>query len=139
MSDSIIIDTNLIFSALLRKRSRIREHLLAHAGLQLFCPRFVFVELFKHKERIIDVTELEENEVLEFLSAVLSRVVFIDEGLIEMGTWMKARQLCIETDENDTPFVALALHLEGRLWTNDQELKQGLRARGFNQFFEPTT
>jgi len=40
-------------------------------------------------------------------------------------------------DLKDTPFVALALHLDARLWTDDEELKAGLRARGFDQFFEP--
>lgn len=47
-------------------------------------------------------------------------------------TWMEARRLCRETDENDTPFVALTLHMDGRLWTVDDELK-----RGFERFFEP--
>jgi predicted nucleic acid-binding protein len=35
------------------------------------------------------------------------------------------------------PFIALTLHLDGRLWTGDDELKAGLRAKGFDRFFEP--
>jgi len=31
----------------------------------------------------------------------------------------------------------LTLHLDARLWTDDEELKTGLRAKGFDQFFEP--
>ena len=50
---------------------------------------------------------------------------------------MQARRLCEGVDLKDTPFVALALHLDARLWTDDEELKVGLRARGFDQFFEP--
>ena len=53
-----------------------------------------------------------------------------------MGTWMRARRLCDGVDLKDTPFVALALHLDANLWTVDQELKRGLRAKGFDQFFE---
>ena len=40
-------------------------------------------------------------------------------------------------DLKDTPFVALALHLDAHLWTDDKELKTGLRAKGFDRFFEP--
>ncbi len=53
-----------------------------------------------------------------------------------MGTWMQARRLCDGVDLKDTPFVALALHLDATLWTVDEEFKRGLRAKGFDQFFE---
>jgi hypothetical protein len=34
-------------------------------------------------------------------------------------------------------FIALALHLDGQLWTGDDELKAALRAKGFDRFCEP--
>jgi predicted nucleic acid-binding protein len=40
-------------------------------------------------------------------------------------------------DEKDTPYVALTLQLDGRLWTHDGALKTALRAKGFDRFFEP--
>ena len=46
-------------------------------------------------------------------------------------------RLCKGIDENDTAYVALTLHLDGRFWTGDERLKTGLRARGFDRFFEP--
>ena len=30
----------------------------------------------------------------------------------------------------------MPIELEGKLWTNDVELKDGLRAKGFDDFFE---
>ena len=50
---------------------------------------------------------------------------------------MEARRLCDGVDLKDTPFVALTLHLDAVLWTEDEELKAGLRAKGFGRFFEP--
>ena len=38
---------------------------------------------------------------------------------------------------SQTPLIALAIHLNARLWTEDNELKKGLRAKEFNLFFEP--
>ena len=50
---------------------------------------------------------------------------------------MEAQRLCAPTDPKDTPYVALALHLDAELWTLDEELKAGLRLRGFDRFFSP--
>jgi len=61
----------------------------------------------------------------------------VDEATIPVGTWVEARRLCGGVDEKDTPFIALTIHQNGRLWTEDEELQIGLRAKGFNFFFEP--
>jgi len=50
---------------------------------------------------------------------------------------VQAYRLCKATDEKDTPYVALTLHLDGRLWTGDEQLKTALRVQGFDRFFEP--
>lgn len=51
-----------------------------------------------------------------------------------MGDWMEAYRLYSPTDENDTAYLALALHLDSTFWSEDAELKTGLRARGFDRF-----
>ncbi len=38
-------------------------------------------------------------------------------------------RLTKDVDPNDAPYVALALHLGAKLWIDDTELKQGLRAK----------
>src|SRR5437870_8286861 len=72
-------------------------------GHTCFSPRFVVVELFKHKERIAALTQLDEDELLECLNALLARIRFVDEGLIPIGAWMEGRRLC-EVDLKDAPF-----------------------------------
>ena len=138
MNDTItVVDTSILFALLLREETGPRKRLLADESRTFYCPRFVFVELFKHKERIVRATELNEGELLECLYELLSSIHFVEEGALPIGTWMEARRLCRDVDPKDTPFVALTLHLEGRLWTSDAELKAGLRAKGFHRFFEP--
>src|ERR1017187_9770609 len=131
MNPPVVVDTNILFSALVSRHSRIREILFMEAGLIFCCPRFLFIELFKHKERILAATELTEEELLDALNALLARIHFVDEATIPLGTWLEARRLCGGIDEKDTPFVALTIHLNGRLWTEDDELKKGLRAKDF--------
>jgi predicted nucleic acid-binding protein len=137
MNPPVVVDTNILFSALVSRRSRLREILMTEPGVGFCCPRFIFSELFKHKERIVAATALPEAELLEVLNALFARIRFVDESSISIGEWMEARRLCSGIDEKDAPFIALAIHLSARLWTEDDELKKGLTAKGFGLFFEP--
>ena len=137
MNPPVVVDTNILFAALVSRHSRIRETLLMEPSISFCCPRFVFSELFKHKERILAATELSEDELLDALNSLFAHIRFVDESAIRIGDWLEARRLCSGIDEKDTPFIALAIHLNARLWTEDGELRNGLRAKGFNLFFEP--
>jgi predicted nucleic acid-binding protein len=135
--DCIVVDSSVLFSLLLRGDSASRKRFLTEPVLAFYCPRFLLVELFKHKERIAQASALNETELLDCLYELLARVHFLEEAAIPIGTWMEARRLCREVDPKDTPFVALTIHLQGRLWTNDEELRSGLRAKGCDLFFVP--
>lgn len=49
---------------------------------------------------------------------------------------IEAYRLCHDIDEKDTPFLALALEMEAKLWTSDEILKSGLMKKGFRGFFD---
>ena len=104
-------------------------------AFSLLLRDFFLVELFKHKDRIIRASKKSEDDVLEALHTLVAAMEFMDESAIPIGTWLEAHRLCAPTDPKDTPYVALALYADGELWTEDEELKQGLRARGFTRFF----
>ena len=136
-ADCVIVDANIAFKCLHAGRSDLRSRIGPGQHPQLFSPRFLFVELFKHKERLASAAKRPEPELLEALYALVSRLEFVNEANIPVGTWVEAYRLCKGTDEKDTPYVALTLHLDGRLWTEDEQLKTGLRVQGFDRFFEP--
>ena len=132
----VVVDTNVVFSALDAGCGDLALRLLSPSDAVFFAPRFLFVELFKHSVRLLEATKLPEENVLEALNELIESLQFIDAAAIPMGTWMQARRLCDGVDLKDTPFVALTLHLDASLWTVDEELKRGLRAKGFDRFFE---
>jgi len=129
----VVVDTNILFAALLHKEARLRETILTDTAHRFFSPRFVMVELFKHKERIAAATELPEDELLDCLNELLARITFVEEGAIPIGVWMEGRRLCAGVDPKDAPFITLTLHLDGCLWSDDAELKAGLIAKGFDR------
>jgi len=133
----VVVDANLAFKALAAGRGDLRERLGPGAEVMFFAPRFLFVELFKHKDALALAAKVTPKAMLEALHTLVARLDFVNETNIPLTTWMEAYRLCHGVDEKDTPYVALTLHLEGLLWTDDQELKSGLRARGFHQWFEP--
>ena len=133
----IVVDTNIAFSALAAGCGDLAVRLLSPAETIFYAPRSLFVELFKRKARLLSATRLPEEKLLEALNELIESLHLIEAASIPIGVWMQARRLCDGVDLKDTPFVALALHLGARLWTDDEELKTGLRAKGFDRFFEP--
>lgn len=134
---NVIVDANIAFRTLASSRGDLRSRLDTVGDIRFVAPRFIFVELFKHKDRLFRAMGKSEDELLEALHALVASLDFSDEAAIPIGTWLEAHRLCAPTDPKDTPYVALALHHDAELWTEDAALKVGLAARGFTRFFEP--
>jgi predicted nucleic acid-binding protein len=80
---------------------------------------------------------LSEDEVIELFYRLTRVVEFFKEDLVKPANRRTAYELCKGIDEKDAPHVAITLELEGLLWTGDETLKKGLKAKGFTSFFEP--
>jgi predicted nucleic acid-binding protein len=135
-AQAIIVDTNILFSALLRDESRFARLILRSEEPYFICESTI-IELFKHKDRIMQASRLSEDDVIRLFYTLLRRVNILKEDLIPLVIRQQAYELCVDVDEADTPHVALTLHLDGLLWTGDERLKTGLRRKGFNSFFDP--
>jgi len=130
----VVVDTGIIFSSLLSKSAEQRK-IFFNKEYKFYSPNFVFLEIFKHKEKILKHTKTSEVEVYEYLIAVLQRIHFINEEIVSVENRSAAYELCKDVDKNDTPFVALALELGACLWSSDKKLIKGLKEKGFNRFF----
>lgn len=135
MKERVIIDANRIFSELIAGNHRLRQAFSSQPDTDFFCPKYVFVELFKQKERIAEKTDLKEPDLLSLLHSLIEKIHFFDEDAISIGSWAEAWRLCRDVDENDVAYVALTVELEGKLWTSDRELEIGLRKKGFTCFY----
>ncbi|MDD2723047.1 MAG: PIN domain-containing protein [Methylovulum sp.] len=135
MKQPVIVDTNILFSALLSNRSKFAETLLATENAFFVCE-MVLVELFKHKEKIIKISGLSEDEIIQLYPIYLKKVHLYKEELISIENRHQAYQLCHDIDKHDSAHIALTLELKGLLWTGDKVLKEGLIKKGFTHFFD---
>jgi predicted nucleic acid-binding protein len=128
----LVIDTNIIFSALLKKESKIKKFILDPAN-ELYTCNFLFVEIFKYKEKIEKYSDLDFNDILVTMRIIFSKIHFVNEEMIPPQIYQKAYTLCSNIDEKDTPFVALALFIDTPLLTGDKKLTKGLKEKGFEK------
>lgn len=132
----IIVDSNIIFSSLL-KRNHPFSDLLCTSDNYFYSVNFAFIEIFKYKEKIIKYSQLTDNEVLDALHRVTKNINFFRHDAISNDSWRHAHQLCHDIDIKDIPFVALTIEIDGRLWTGDKKLVEGLSEKNFTHFFTP--
>jgi predicted nucleic acid-binding protein len=137
-SQHVIVDTNILFSALLSSQSRFASIILRDEARFVICDS-VIIELFEHKERIAIHSQHAETELLSALRDLLRHLRIFQEVLIANDSWTQAFQLCQSIDPADTPHVALTLELNCLLWTGDRRLRAGLQAKGFDRFFVLST
>lgn len=130
----IIVDTNIVFSAILNSNSRIGKILLnSKEHFQFYSCDYLRTEIQRHRSKLLKLTKLAENKLAELEGLVTQNIIFIDERLLPRELLLKTEMLLKPIDPNDTPFVALTKHLEGRLWTGDMQLYNGLKSKRFKE------
>lgn len=132
--NKIIIDTNIVFSALLNIDSHICQILINGAHYFDFnAPEYIKTEIFMHQERIKSFAKMNEDQFTETFGLVLNNISLYNHSLIPSSSYKGALKYCKHIDINDTAFVALAIFLEGYLWTGDVKLIKGLARKGFDK------
>lgn len=135
----IVVDTNIVFSGILNSSSKIGRLLLtSKSHFEFYSCEFLRSELLKHRKKILKLTGLSEQEVIELQNLVTQNITFINEALIPESLFLSAEQLVNDIDANDTPFIALAKHLKAKLWTGDKVLMEGLKAKRFKRIISTT-
>ena len=117
----IVVDTNILISALLRD-SLTREILLL-SPFDMYTLACAQDEIQKHKEELIPKSKLN-NEQFEYLMRLLfSKMNLVPAKDIEP---FRDRAITImrDIDLDDSPFLALAMMLNAPIWSNDGHFKR---------------
>lgn len=89
----IVVDTNIIFSALLNTSSRIGQ-LLINSGevFDFYAPEYLREEIFDHKVRLQALVKLDEIGFIELYEAIIRHVNIINGSLIDEHHWSIAKK-----------------------------------------------
>lgn len=130
----VIVDANILFSALISANGRIAKFLTdPHSSLQRVSCHYAVVELFKHQPKIVQLAKKPLEVVIEDLSTLINNLQLYSENLIDPQHWQEAARLTVGVDNFDISYVALTLQTGGWLWTGDKKLTIHLRAMGFDR------
>ena len=79
----IIVDTNIVFSAILNSNSRIGKILLnSKEHFQFFTCNYLRTEIQRHRNKLLKLTNLTEDQLSELEDLITQHITFIDERLI---------------------------------------------------------
>lgn len=130
----IVVDSNIVFSAILNSEGKIGNLLINGSKyFEFFTVNLLKAEILEHKKKIIKASGLTEGQFERIHQIITERITFVDEIFLSDTDIEKAIELVSEVDEEDALFVALTNNLKSKLWTGDKKLINGLRKRGFNR------
>ena len=130
----IIVDTNIVFSAILNSQGKIGQLIINGSKFFTFYTVGLLKdEIGEHKEKILKISGFANDQFIKSYETITKRITFVDEILISDKELIKALDLVADIDENDALFVALTNHLNGKLWTGDKKLIAGLQRKGYSK------
>lgn len=120
----MVIDTNVLIGALVKDNS-FKARFLKDRYFQFFFPDYGLLEIEKFRDYICLKRERKSiapsfDFAIKFL---LDSVTTIPQQLYK-DQMSRACEEMAAIDQKDTPFLALALHLECPLWSDDTHLKR---------------
>ena len=131
----IIVDANIVFSGLLNTKGKIGDLLINSYGLLDFiAPDFLRIEIRKHYNKLIKISRLSTNELVESEFQICKDITFISEEQISNANWVAAYDLVKEVDEKGIHYVAFSKQFNRKIWSGDKQLIRGLKRKGFDNF-----
>ena len=128
----IVVDTNIVFSAILNSNGKIGDLLLNSKNLiNFYSVDYLRLEIRNHYDKLSKISKQSTEKIFDTEYYVTKEIEFISEEQISENNWKLAYNLVQGVDLDDIAFVALCKHLRCKLWTGDKILIKGLLKNGF--------
>lgn len=131
----IVVDTNIVFSAILNTNSQFSRILLQpKSRCNFYSTLQLLREIHEHADKLIELSGYSSQDLERLIQLITGKIRFINPELISRQAYFLAESLTLGVDIDDTEFVALTEHLKGRLWSGDKKLQAGLTKKGWTRF-----
>lgn len=130
----IVIDTNIVFSAMLNTQSKIGQIIInGSLYFKFYSINLLKEEINKHQKKLLSISGYSVAQYQNIYSEIISKITFVDDIFLLDSEIDFALILTHDIDVNDTLFVALANQLKAYIWTGDKQLSLGLQTKGYNK------
>jgi predicted nucleic acid-binding protein len=131
----IVVDSNIVFSAILNTNSKIARIILQPRNrINFYSTEQLSIEIEEHQEKIKKISNYSDSDLERIIALIINKIRFINVRLIPKESYEFAESLTYDIDIDDTEFVALTEHIRGKLWSGDKKLQKGLKKKGWNKF-----
>ena len=132
----IVVDANIIFSGILKSNGKIGDLLInSDKFFSFIAPDFLRTEIYNHLDKLIKISKLTLEQILEAEYQIYKSITFISEEQISMESWQFAENLVSDIDFKDIVYIAYAKQFKCKLWTGDKKLINGLNKKKYNNIF----
>lgn len=127
----LVVDSNRVFSALLSKGKAFNVFSLNNIlnALKLIAPEFLFFEIGKHLDEILERSKLSSEELVKVFRFIKDEIDFIP---------FKEFNMCADEADKlaphskDVQYFALALASDDAIWSNEKSFKRQSKVKVFN-------
>jgi predicted nucleic acid-binding protein len=130
---NIVVDANIVFSAMLNVNGQIGDLLINSSMFTFIAPNFLHHEIHSHYDKLMKVSRLPLPSIQEAEFCICKTITFMSEDMVSPANWQFAVDLVSNIDEKDIVYVAFAKQFNGFLWTGDKRLVRGLWGENFRE------
>lgn len=128
----IIVDANIVFSGILNSNGKIGDLLInSKKHFNFIAPEFLRYEIKDKYEKLLAISYLNDEQLMEAEYQVCKDITFISEEQIDHKFWNEAHDLVHDIDIKYIQYVAYAKQFRCKIWSGDKKLFKGLKAKGF--------
>ena len=129
---NVIVDANIVFSGILNSNGKIGDLLInSDKFFSFIAPNFLRTEIFQHHDKLLKISNLTTEQLLEAEYQIYKSITFISEEQISEENWIFADKLVSSIDPKDIVYIAYAEQFKCSLWTGDKKLINGLVLKNY--------
>ena len=115
----LVVDANILFASLIK--DSLTAELLVSDKLNLYAPEFLFDEFIKYEQYILEKTNRSKGDFEYFLNILREEIEIIPQNII--SPFIEEAEK-FSPDPKDTVYLACALVIDSKIWSNDKKLKE---------------
>lgn len=90
----IVVDSNVVFSALLRTNTTFGQIIFNSDGIfEFYSAQYMRIEIRRHWNKLLKISRLTDRQLEESFYSLLTKITLINEELISQKIWVESEKV----------------------------------------------